>query len=163
MDTPSKRRRFLVPVDESQGSEKALAWALDNLFKEDDMVHLFHVVPTGQYQLVASTDLGTEGLIDGDDAQAQAKAEDHAREFISARYSNQLLEKKVPFQVEIVRFAQDSDSIGAIVCKRAEQLGASAVIMAKHNKGRLQEFFVGSVTSYCTHHCNAPVLVMHCD
>jgi nucleotide-binding universal stress UspA family protein len=69
----------------------------------------------------------------------------------------------VPFKLELVRFATDSDSIGAIVCRRAEQLNAGTVVMAKHSKGRLREFFVGSVTTYCTHHCKSPLLVMHCD
>lgn len=42
----------------------------------------------------------------------------------------------------------DNDSIGAVICKRAEQLNASAVVLAKHNKGAIKEFFVGSVTNY---------------
>ena len=53
--------------------------------------------------------------------------------------------------------------IGSIICQRADQLQAALVVMAKHNKGALQEFFVGSSTTYCTHHCRSPVLVLHCD
>jgi nucleotide-binding universal stress UspA family protein len=34
-------------------------------------------------------------------------------------------------------------------CCRAEKTGAVAVVMAKHSKTALQEFFVGSVTNYC--------------
>lgn len=52
----------------------------------------------------------------------------------------------------------DNDSIGAVICKRADQLNASAVVLAKHNKGAIKEFFVGSVTNYvsvctCAHVC----------
>lgn len=54
-------------------------------------------------------------------------------------------------------------STGSIVCKRAEQLNAAAVVMAKHNKGAMAEFFIGSVSNYCTHHSKAPVLIMHAD
>ena len=53
--------------------------------------------------------------------------------------------------------------MGAIICKRAEQLDAGMVVMAKHDKGALKEFFLGSSTKHCTHHCRAPVLVLHCD
>jgi len=56
---------------------------------------------------------------------------------------------QIPYRIEITKFATDNDSIGSIICKRAEQLNAAAVVMAKHSKGKLQEFFVGSVTSYC--------------
>lgn len=45
---------------------------------------------------------------------------------------------QVNYQVELVRFATDNESIGAIICKRAEQLQASAVVMAKHNKGAIK-------------------------
>ena len=53
--------------------------------------------------------------------------------------------------------------VGSIVCKRAEQLGAAMVVMAKHNKGAIKEFFLGSSTKFCTHNCRTPVLVLHCD
>ena len=39
-------------------------------------------------------------------------------------------------QVEIVRFSTDNDSIGEVLCKRAQALNACAVVMASHNKVR---------------------------
>eukprot|EP00775_Hariotina_reticulata_P004395 gene4395-4648_t len=70
---------------------------------------------------------------------------------------------KIPYQVEIVRGGVDNDSIGALVCRRAEQIDAAVVLMAKHQRGAVKEFFVGSVTNYACHHCKQPVLVLHCD
>jgi nucleotide-binding universal stress UspA family protein len=32
--------------------------------------------------------------------------------------------------------------------------------MASHNKGRVAEFFLGSCTSYVTHHAHRPVVVV---
>lgn len=57
------------------------------------------------------------------------------------------------YQLEIVKFACDNDSIGSIICKRADQLNAAAVMLAKHDKGAIAEFFVGSVTTYCEWSC----------
>lgn len=37
-----------------------------------------------------------------------------------------------------MRFATDNESIGAVICKRADQLQASCVVMAKHNKGAIK-------------------------
>ncbi len=45
---------------------------------------------------------------------------------------------------EIVHFLTDNDSIGEAVCKRAEALNAAAVVMAKHQRGAIAEFFLGS-------------------
>jgi hypothetical protein len=45
------------------------------------------------------------------------------------------------------------------VCEKAKIIDADLVVMASHRKGRLQEFFVGSVTNYCLHHSKVPLLV----
>ena len=55
----------------------------------------------------------------------------------------------------------DTDSIGNVLCKKAQDLHAAAMVMASHSRSTLQHFFLGSVTDYCTHHCLLPVLVVH--
>lgn len=50
---------------------------------------------------------------------------------------------QIPYQVEIVRGCVDNDSIGALLCRRAEQLNAAVLVMAKHNRGAVKEFFIG--------------------
>jgi len=49
--------------------------------------------------------------------------------------------------------------VGEIVCERAVDSDAVAVVMAAQGKGRVREFFVGSVTNYCLHRCASPVVV----
>ena len=53
--------------------------------------------------------------------------------------------------------------VGAMICKRAEQLRAELVVMAKHDKGALELLLSGSCTDYCVKHCTAPLLVLRCD
>ncbi|KXZ53367.1 hypothetical protein GPECTOR_7g1263 [Gonium pectorale] len=144
-----------------QASQKALQWAVDNIYRPGDEFHLFHVIPPGQY-VVLSTDLGMEEVVE-DDENTRKAVEANAHKILSEKFVPLLKEKDVPYQLELVRFATDNESIGAVICKRADQLNASCVVMAKHNKGAIKEFFVGSVCNYCTHHCKAPVLVMHND
>jgi hypothetical protein len=43
----------------------------------------------------------------------------------------------------------DTESIGNVVCKKAENLDVAAIIVSLHSKSRLQEFFLGSITNYC--------------
>jgi hypothetical protein len=45
------------------------------------------------------------------------------------------------------------------VCEKASIIDADLVVMASHRKGRVQEFFVGSVTNYCLHHSKVPLIV----
>lgn len=49
-------------------------------------------------------------------------------------------------QVEIVHFLTDNDSIGEAIVTRAAALKAAAVVLAKHQRGAIAEFFMGSVT-----------------
>lgn len=64
-----------------------------------------------------------------------------------------------PFTSEIVAYETDTTSVGEIVCERAADSNAVAVVMAAQGKGRVREFFVGSVTNYCLHRCAKPVVV----
>jgi structural maintenance of chromosome 2 len=45
---------------------------------------------------------------------------------------------QIPYQVDIVRGCVDNDSIGALVCRRAEQVDAVVVVMAKHSRGTIK-------------------------
>lgn len=49
----------------------------------------------------------------------------------------------MPFKTEIARSCCDADSIGELLCKRAEQLNAAMVMLAKHKRGVLKTFFIG--------------------
>ena len=60
---------------------------------------------------------------------------------------------------EVVAYETDTTSVGEIVCERAADSNAVAVVMAAQGKGRVREFFVGSVTNYCLHRCAKPVVV----
>ena len=58
----------------------------------------------------------------------------------------QAASRNIPYKVEIVHFLTDNDSIGEAITKRAEALKAAAVVVAKHQRGKISEFFLGSVT-----------------
>jgi len=119
------------------------------------------VIPPGQ-QLIVTPDLGVEGVIE-DDEETKRAVEQHAEEFIRTKFESKLEELKIPFQVDILRASTDNDTIGAVICRRADAVNATVVVMAKHTRGAIKEFFVGSATNYCTHHCKQPVLVLHID
>lgn len=83
---------------------------------------------------------------------------------VSAAHHHQTkaaLRSQVPFEIDIYRFPADTDSIGSLICSRAEQLEAAAVVMAKHTRGRISEAFIGSVTNYVLKHCHSPLFTVH--
>jgi hypothetical protein len=42
---PQQERVLLIAVDDSQDSQRAFAWAVSNLCRPADVVHIVHVVP----------------------------------------------------------------------------------------------------------------------
>lgn len=158
--TVMKQRNILVAVDDSDASEKACDWAIKNLYRDGDELHFFHVIPIPMPQVIAGY-TGIEGIVtvDPDPREDQLHIEE-AKKFIGKRFVSLVESAHIPFKVEIVRFLTDNDSIGEVICKRAEAINAASVVMASHNKGPIKEFFLGSVTKYATHHCKQPVLVL---
>ena len=70
--------------------------------------------------------------------------------------------EKAGFQVKtaLIRNHTDaSSSIGAAICKYAESISASMIVMTKISKSALVKFFTGSVTRHCVAHSSVPVLV----
>jgi len=84
-----------------------------------------------------------------------------AEHFIIERYVKGLPSGfSSPPVVHIIKSEVDTESVGHVLCKKADELHAACMVMASHNKGRMVEFFLGSVTNYCTHHSKRPVIVI---
>lgn len=66
----------------------------------------------------------------------------------------------VPYQVEIIHYLTDSQSIGEAICTRAENLNAAVVAMAKHSRGKVSTFVFGSSSRYVTEHASCPVIIV---
>ncbi len=49
----------------------------------------------------------------------------------------------------ILQSEVDTESIGNVVCKKAENLDVAAIVVSLHSKSKLQEFFLGSISNYC--------------
>lgn len=155
-------RKVLLAVDDSKASDKTFQWTLDNFLREDDELHLIHVIPPAQRMLVAP-EMGMPGGIMEEDEVLKKQQEEHALAFIHERFEVVLKQKRVQYDAHLIRCNTSSDSVGQLICARADLLKVAAVIMAKHNKGAVKEFFVGSSCSYVIHRCKQPVIVLHCD
>ncbi|KAK9812362.1 hypothetical protein WJX73_005407 [Symbiochloris irregularis] len=158
----SGQRQWLVPVDDSEICENALLWASENLVRTGDHLHLLHVIPVQAPEMLSGTGMGMSGgdfVLAEPDPAADKEEMQHTKEFITKRFIPRLDALKLPYTVEVVHFATDCDSIGQMVCQRGQALGAAGIVLSKHNKGKVAEFFLGSVTNYCTHHAQQPVIV----
>eukprot|EP00884_Botryococcus_braunii_P002094 jgi/Botrbrau1/11886/Bobra.126_2s0019.1 len=152
-------RSLVIAIDDSSECERAVGWTVENLVRPGDEVHLVHVIPRMQ---VASMYPGAPPVdfLPQQDPLSYEQLIKNAEHFITQRFLPKLGNLEPSPVVHVVRADVDTDSIGNVVCRKVDELKATALIMASHSKTKLQEFFLGSVTNFCTHHCRKPVLVV---
>lgn len=124
-------------------------------------MHLLHIIPVPMPEVIGGIGAMDSIVTVDPDPATDLKHIAEAKEFMKRRFVTKLASRSIAYKVEIVHFLTDNDSIGEAVCKRAEALSAAAVVMAKHQRGAIAEFFLGSVTKYCTTHCKQPLIVLH--
>lgn len=83
-----------------------------------------------------------------------------ALDMMEARFGTQLKQKGIEYKTSVLTFATDCESVGELIVANATDLGAAAIILASHGKGRIKEWFLGSVTTHCTHRAKTPVIVV---
>lgn len=83
-----------------------------------------------------------------------------AKQMMRTRFTPTLATKGVPFKVEIIHFLTDTQSIGEAITTRAESLGAFAIAMAKHNRGKVSSFIFGSTSRYVSEHASCPTIIV---
>jgi nucleotide-binding universal stress UspA family protein len=72
----------------------------------------------------------------------------------------------IPFVVDVIKeqevLSGDKREIASLLCKKADELNAAALVLCPHGKGGLGELLMGSVAADCARHSqNTPVVVLH--
>lgn len=157
------QRTILVAVDDSEASEAACQWAVDNIVRPGDKVHVTHVaqLPVGAlggFGRIVCLDTPVIYSEETEDREVRASIK-AAKDFMLTRFEPRL--KDIEHEMEIVHFNKGANAVGEMICERAKDLPAAAVVMARHEKGALQRVFLGSTTTYCTNHCPASLVIPH--
>ncbi|KAI3438453.1 hypothetical protein D9Q98_000882 [Chlorella vulgaris] len=147
-------RHYLIPVDDTDDSSNAIDWAIDMFGKPGSVFHLLHVVPEPQM-----IHLWAGAYIPPDENAELLEVED-TKLFVTHRFAKKLVAAKVAFNLHVIVGPTDTDSVAALICKKAEDLSAECVVMARHSKGKLKEMWLGSVTKAMVHKSRVPVAVV---
>lgn len=158
--TPDGSRTVAIAVDLSDESAYAVRWAVTNYLRRDDSVILLHVQPTS---ILYGADWGAmDQSIDTSDEESQQQLESSFDTFTSnkaADLAKPILDAKIPYKIHIVK---DHD-MKERVCLEVERLGVNVVIMGSRGFGAVKKAYkarLGSVSDYCVHHCDCPVVVV---
>jgi len=135
---------FLVPLDFSRGSEKALDHALELARERPAKVIALHVVPAELIYPPTGGRFDFYGLMQRD-----------ARENF-----RKLLKRKglQPKDCELV-LARGTD-FAEIIARQAKRLRASMIVMGSHGRTGLSRFLLGSVAERTLRYAACPVLIV---
>lgn len=146
----SESRRIGIAVDLNEESTRAIKWAVSNYIRPEDTVILLHVQPT---DVLFGADWGD--LIKSVDPLS-VRQQDIFSTLASSNLVGPLREGKIPYKLHVVKDFDRKERI----CLEAERLKLSVLIMGDRRKSKKKRSGIGSVSKYCTHHCECPVLVV---
>ncbi len=144
-------KTLLVAVDGSEISHQALDEALAIARALHASIHAVHVVQTGVYPTMI-----LNGLEPPDIAQ-QAVLDSLEREADDILTRTE--ERAAAAGLQITLHKRRGHP-GAEITALAQELGADLTVIGSHGRGRLDRFFLGSVSSYVVDHATSTVMVV---
>jgi|Transcript_3269 structural maintenance of chromosome 2 len=154
-------RNILVPVEDTDTSVEVLDWVIREMYKDGDEIHLIHVIPVPMPEVVAGGFGAMDTVVTLDpDPKEDLKHIADAKEMMRRRFTPTLASQSIPFQVEIIHFPTDTQSIGEAVVARAGNLTSCIIAMAKHNRGKVSTFIFGSTSRYVVDHAPCPTVIV---
>ncbi|GAX79122.1 hypothetical protein CEUSTIGMA_g6562.t1 [Chlamydomonas eustigma] len=167
----TRERNILVAVGEAQEGDDscALEWAIKNMLRKGDELHLVHCVPSLAFQdqffsIPSGRILKLPSLIGSPEAwESSMKTSWETR--MEEMYGRKLTEAEVPYHLHVVQETAmtGKEGVGAALCEQAEKLDAAAVVLSSNSRGGLGELLLGSVANYLIHKCSKPVAVLHAN
>jgi nucleotide-binding universal stress UspA family protein len=138
---------MLVPIDFSETSHRALAWAFDYATRAPCEVHLLHVIDNEWFEAIQSR--------------------------LPDKVTNEILAVNKESEAELERMVPDEEDRGAIgrvvrhigrgrpaaeILRIAEKLGADMIVMGTHGRSGLAHLLIGSVAEKVVRHAHCPVV-----
>ncbi|GJP45349.1 hypothetical protein CLOM_g4748 [Closterium sp. NIES-68] len=144
----SSQRVLLLAVDNSDGSRLALRYALEEFCRADDIVILLAVLPTPPW--AAYGEYYNQEMI-----ERLERAELQEADAMLEGFAEQVRAMHIVCKKEVIR-----GDVRETICYSAEQFGADVLLMGCRGLSGLKKMLLGSVSDYCAHHANVPMLIV---
>lgn len=160
------KRRIVLAVDNVLGTSSTAAceFLVDNVCREGDIVHLVHVVTFNEVQrcepvMVLSEDDPHQVVYIADDDLMLAVVKEYTDNMMDT-LGERFVVAHVPVECDVV-VEKNSEAVCKVLQHKVEDLDATMLVLSTKKQSELEAFFFGSVTTYCTRHCDCPVIVLH--
>ncbi|KAI8802953.1 hypothetical protein BJ742DRAFT_831456 [Cladochytrium replicatum] len=145
------RRVIAIAIDASKHSDYCFQYAMDNIVTKDDQVCLLNVRPLSQ--LMSPFTSPYADISDWvEKLEAEAKEDSHR---LLKSYGSRVLKRRIACRASALR----GDPRDELVAK-VNELKATCLIIGSRGMGQFKRAMLGSVSDYCIHHANCPVLVV---
>jgi len=146
-ETLTPKRIIAVAVDDSEWSEQAFEWFMENIYNEEDQIILIHVVEQRHLPLLADAMVLEEWKHEVQKIEEKLKA-------FEQKYINRC--KDFKFRV---KFRVEEGKPGVKICEAAEKEKALLIVMGSRGSGIIRRTVLGSVSHYVIHHTKIPVVL----
>ncbi len=140
----AKANSYLVPVDFSRGSEKALTYALKLAREHKGKVFALHVIPAEPMYPPIAGGFDVYRFLQRD-AQANF-AKLAKRKHLQAKDCELVLARGTDF--------------AEVIARQAKKLRATMIVMGSHGRTGLRRFLLGSVAERTLRYASCPVLIV---
>lgn len=144
----AKKRTVVIAIDESEHSEFAFDFFAEKIHREDDRVVLVHVP---EYNNILST---SSFLTDPNIVTELLKDNEERISDLIDKYTTKMKDVHMSGHVK-----QQCGKPGEAIIETTREEGAAMLVLGTRGMGLLRRTFTGSVSDYCLHHSDIPVLI----
>ncbi|KFK38558.1 hypothetical protein AALP_AA3G129200 [Arabis alpina] len=160
-------KRMMVAIDESDSSFYALQWVIDHFSSllmtteaaeaEGGLLTVVHVQPPFQHFAAFPAGPGgaTAVYASTNMRESVKKAQQEASAALLARALQMCRAKQIRTETLVV----EGDTKD-MICEVAEQMHVDLLVVGSRGLGKIKRAFLGSVSDYCAHHVNCPILIV---
>ncbi|XP_018434855.1 universal stress protein PHOS34 isoform X2 [Raphanus sativus] len=159
-------KRMMVAIDESDSSFYALQWVIDHFSNllmtteaaqaEGGLLTVVHVQsPSHHFAAFPAGPGGATVYASSSMIESVKKAQQEASAALLSRALQMCRGKQI--RTETMVLEGDAKDI---ICQAVEQMHVDLLVVGSRGLGKIRRAFIGSVSDYCAHHANCPILIV---
>ncbi|KAL1204724.1 Universal stress protein A-like protein [Cardamine amara subsp. amara] len=160
-----RTNRMMVAIDESDSSFYALQWVIDHFSNllmtteaaEGGILTVVHVQPP--FQHFAAFPAGPGGATAVYSTSTMRESVKKAQQETSAALLSRALQMCQAKQIRTETLVLEGDAKD-MICEAVEEMHVDFLVLGSRGLGKIRRAFLGSVSDYCAHHANCPILIV---
>ncbi len=153
-------KNILVAIDDSELSQQAFEQALSLAKTFGANLHLLHVLSSLQVEYQDTASLAFSGVYYPDTFYEVIKERWEDLETTGLDFLKSLYQQATQAGVT-TEFTQQIGQIDQAIVDFAKTQHPDLLVVGSHGRKGLNEFFLGSISNYVSHHVSCPVLLVH--